>query len=253
MSVNTVAPAAAPPAVIAERLCVSYDGGRVALAEVTFSLAPGEVLGIIGPNGSGKSTLLKATAGLLRVRSGSLEVLGKKPDALPPGSIAYVPQIDAVDWSFPATVRDVVAMGRFPKLGRFRPFATRDRRLVEDALASVRMLHLADRPIGELSGGQQQRTFIARALAQEPAIYLLDEPATGVDAATEETLLEIVRRLAGEGKPVMMSTHDLERAREWFDRLLVLETRQIFEGSTDEVLSAHPQLAHSHAHGHSKP
>jgi len=240
-------------AVVAQQLSVAYGDGRVALSDVTFSLSNGEVLGVIGPNGSGKSTLLKATAGLLRPRSGFLRVLGCEPTALPPGSIAYVPQIEAVDWNFPATVRDVVSMGRFPKVGRLRRFSAHDRRLVDVALDAVEMLPLADRPIGELSGGQQQRTFLARAIAQEPSLYLLDEPTTGVDAATEDALLRLVRRLAAEGKPIMMATHDLERAREWFDRLLVLDTRQVFEGSTDEVLTAHPTLAHSHAHGHAKP
>ncbi|TAM72681.1 metal ABC transporter ATP-binding protein [bacterium] len=240
-------------AVAAYGLQVAYGDGRVGLTGVNFALAPGQVMGVIGPNGSGKSTLLKATAGLLRVSAGTLLVFGKKPTDLEPGSIAYVPQMEAVDWHFPATVRDIVSMGRFPKIGRLRRFSARDRHLVNEALTAVELLDLADRPIGQLSGGQQQRAFIARAIAQEPVIYLLDEPATGVDAATEEKLLRIVRALAGDGKPVMMSTHDLERAREWFDRLLVLDTHQVLEGPTDDVLTAHPGLSHSHAHGHPKP
>lgn len=250
MSAVVAAPAAA---VAARDLEVAYGDGRIGLTGVNFSLAPGQVMGVIGPNGSGKSTLLKATAGLLRVSSGSLLVFGKEPAELEPGSIAYVPQMEAVDWRFPATVRDIVSMGRFPKIGRLRRFSARDRRLVDEALAAVEMLDLAARPIAQLSGGQQQRAFIARAIAQEPAIYLLDEPATGVDAATEEKLLHLVRTLADGGKPIMMSTHDLERAREWFDRLLVLDTHQVLEGPTDDVLTAHPGLSHSHAHGHPKP
>ena len=249
----TAAVAVKVAAVAASDLEVAYDDGRVGLTGVNFTLAPGQVMGVIGPNGSGKSTLLKATAGLLRVSSGTLLVFGKQPADLEPGSIAYVPQIEAVDWHFPATVRDIVSMGRFPKIGRLRRFSARDRRLVDEALAAVEMLDLAERPIAQLSGGQQQRAFIARAIAQEPAIYLLDEPATGVDAATEEKLLHLVRALADGGKPVMMSTHDLERAREWFDRLLVLDTHQVLEGPTDDVLTTHPGLSHSHAHGHLKP
>jgi len=239
-------------AVEAAGLTVSYDG-RPALVDVTFSLAPGHVLGIIGPNGSGKSTLLKATAGLLRPQAGTLRVFGKAPSELAPGAIAYVPQVEAVDWSFPATVRDVVAMGRFPKLGRFRPFSGHDHRLIDSALDAVDMRALEHRPIGELSGGQQQRTFLARALAQEPDLYLLDEPTTGVDAATEASLRSVVREIAAAGKPVMMSTHDLERAAEWFDRMLVLDTRQIAEGPTAEVLAKHLHLGTFHVHGHHKP
>ncbi|HVA36902.1 MAG TPA: metal ABC transporter ATP-binding protein [Candidatus Dormibacteraeota bacterium] len=239
-------------AVEATHLTVSYDG-RAALVDVTFALAPGHVLGIIGPNGSGKSTLLKATAGLLQPHSGTLRVFGKPPTALPPGAIAYVPQIEAVDWSFPATVRDVVAMGRFPKLGRFRPFSDRDRQLIDSALDAVEIRPLEHRAIAELSGGQQQRTFLARALAQEPDLYLLDEPTTGVDAATEAALLGVVREIAAAGKPVMMSTHALERAAEWFDRLLVLDTHQVAEGSTAEVLAKHVHLGTFHVHGHHKP
>ncbi|TAM57730.1 ABC transporter ATP-binding protein [bacterium] len=252
MSIPVVT-SAVEAAVAACDLEVAYDDGRVGLTQVNFALAPGQVLGVIGPNGSGKSTLLKATAGLLRVSSGTLLVFGREPADLAPGSVAYVPQIEAVDWHFPATVRDIVSMGRFPKIGRLRRFSARDRALVDQALEAVELLNLADRTIGLLSGGQQQRAFLARALAQEPAIYLLDEPTTGVDAATEENLLHLVRTLAGNGKPVMMSTHDLERARDWFDRLLVLDTHQVLEGTTSDVLATHPGLAHSHAHGHPKP
>jgi ABC-type Mn2+/Zn2+ transport system ATPase subunit len=239
-------------AVAVHDLVVCYDN-HVALDGATVSVAPGEALGIVGPNGSGKSTLLKAVAGLLTPHSGTVSVFGKSPRALPAGSIAYVPQIEDVDWSFPATVWDVVAMGRFPRLGMFRRFGKQDRAAVERGLELVNMRDLARRHISALSGGQQQRVFVARAIAQEPKLLLLDEPTTGVDAKTEEALRMVIRELASAGMPVIMSTHNLERASDWFDRLLVLNRRVLAIGTVDEVLAsgAYAQLhGHVHVHGH---
>lgn len=239
-------------AVVVKDLVVRYD--RVtALDGATVSVARGEVLGIVGPNGSGKSTLLKAIAGLLTPASGEVEVYGKPPGSLPPGSIAYVPQIEAVDWTFPATVYDVVAMGRFPGLGLFRRFSATDKQIVRRALDLVNMSDLARRHISALSGGQQQRVFMARAIAQEPKLLLLDEPTTGVDSQTEEALRQVVRDLAKTGMPVIMSTHHLERAGQWFDRLMVLNRRVIEIGTPDEVFAsgAYAELhGHMHTHGH---
>lgn len=244
--------AAANAALAVDDLVVCYDK-RVALDGATVSVRFGEALGIVGPNGSGKSTLLKAIAGLLEPSSGSVSVLGKSPRALPPGSIAYVPQIEDVDWSFPASVRDVVAMGRFPRLGMFRRFGADDRAAVERGLELVHMGELAHRHISALSGGQQQRVFVARAIAQEPSLLLLDEPTTGVDAKTEEALRDVIRELVKSGMPVIMSTHHLERASDWFDRLMVLNRRVLAIGTPDEVLAsgAYAEMhGHVHVHGH---
>ena len=239
-------------AVAARDLVVRYED-FTALVGATFSVHYGEALGIVGPNGSGKSTLLKTIAGLLLPSSGELRVLGSQPRRLAPGTIAYVPQVEAVDWSFPATVWDVVAMGRFARLHFWEHFGERDREVVLHALEMVNMSALAERHIANLSGGQQQRAFVARAIAQEPKLFLLDEPTTGVDAATEEALRRIVRQLVAEGLPVLMATHDLERVDEWFDRLLVLDRRVLALGTPREVVESGTYAAireHTHTHGH---
>lgn len=240
------------PAVEARELQIRYDE-FVALDGVTFTVSPGEALGIVGPNGSGKSTLLKAIAGLVPVAAGSLRVFGVAPRGLPVGSVAYVPQVETVDWSFPASVWDVVAMGRFARLRFWNRFGGADRAAVERALDAVSMRSLAHRHIAELSGGQQQRVFVARALAQEPRILLLDEPTTGVDAATESALRGVVRDLARGGLPILMSTHDLESVERWFDRLMVLDRRVLAIGSPREVVEGGAYASireHVHTHGH---
>jgi ABC-type Mn2+/Zn2+ transport system ATPase subunit len=239
-------------AVVARDLTVRYDD-FTALRDATLSVRYGEALGIVGPNGSGKSTLLKCIAGLLLPSNGELRILGSPPRRLPPGRIAYVPQVEAVDWSFPATVWDVVAMGRFAGLHFWQRFGERDRRAVRHALEAVGMSALAARHIANLSGGQQQRAFVARAIAQEPKLLLLDEPTTGVDAATEEALRRIVRRLVAGGLPVLVATHDLDRVDEWFDRLLVLDRRVLALGTPREVVESGAYSAireHTHTHGH---
>ncbi len=241
-------------AIHARELTVRYD--RVlALDRVDLSLETGTALGIVGPNGSGKSTLLKTIAGLLTPASGILEVFGSAPRALPPGTIAYVPQIEAVDWSFPANVYDVVAMGRFPRMGLLSRFSKNDRRVVDGALEALRLGGLRKRHISELSGGQQQRAFVARAIAQEPKLLLLDEPTTGVDAATEEALRVLIRGLVRGGLPVLMTTHDLDRAGEWFDKLAVVDRRVLAEGAPAEVLASGAYAGireHAHVHGHER-
>jgi manganese transport system ATP-binding protein len=239
-------------AVVLDDVTVRYDE-FVALDSATFDLHEGEAIGIVGPNGSGKSTLLKTVAGLLNPTSGTVRVFDQNPHALAPGSIAYVPQVEAVDWSFPATVRDVVAMGRFPKLRPWQRFGSRDRAAVERALESAKVTELANRHIANLSGGQQQRAFLARAIAQEPRLLLLDEPTTGVDAETEEALRVIVRELVEAGLPVLMTTHDLDRVDDWFDRLLVLDRKVIAIGTPTEVAASGAYASireHTHTHGH---
>jgi ABC-type Mn2+/Zn2+ transport system ATPase subunit len=239
-------------AVVARNLTVRYDD-FTALDDATLDVHYGEALGIVGPNGSGKSTLLKAVAGLVMPASGTLRVLDRKPRNVPAGSIAYVPQVEAVDWSFPATVRDVVAMGRFAHMSWWQHFGAHDRDVVARAIDVVNMTDMATRRIANLSGGQQQRAFVARAIAQEPKLLLLDEPTTGVDAATEEALRLVVRELVAQGLPVMMSTHDLDRVDDWFDRLLVLDRRVLGLGTPSDVVRSGVYSAireHTHTHGH---
>ncbi len=234
----------------AVRVC--YDA-FCALDGIDLSVRPGEALGIVGPNGSGKSTLLKTIAGLLKPERGTICVFGTEPRKLPRGTIAYVPQVEAVDWGFPATVSDVVAMGRFAHLSWRQRFGAADRALVAEALDAVGMRPMAGRHIAELSGGQQQRAFIARALAQQPRLLLLDEPTTGVDAATEEAMRVVVRAVVARGTPVLMTTHDLERVDEWFDRLMVLDRRTLAIGTPAEVAASGAYSAireHTHTHGH---
>jgi len=241
-------------AVAVEHLVVRYDR-TLALDDISLELHFGEALGIVGPNGSGKSTLLKSIAGLLAPASGSLCVLGTQPRKVAPGAIAYVPQIEAADWSFPANVWDVVAMARFAHLRFWQHFGEADRRAVEDALRSVNMYDLRERRISQLSGGQQQRVFVARAIAQKPRLLLLDEPTTGVDAETEEALRRVVRSLVADGLPVLMTTHDLERVSDWFDRLLVLDRRVLAIGTPGEVVASGAYASireHTHTHGHAR-
>jgi ABC-type Mn2+/Zn2+ transport system ATPase subunit len=239
-------------AVRAEHVTVRY-GGLTALEDLTLSVHFGEAIGIVGPNGSGKSTLLKTIAGLLQPSSGQLCVLGALPRVLPPGSIAYVPQAEAVDWSFPANVWDVVAMGRFPRMHFWSRFDVQSETTVERALRAVNMYDLRGRRISDLSGGQQQRVFVARAIAQEPELLLLDEPTTGVDVQTEEALRRVVRDLVAGGMPVLMATHDLDRVDAWFDRLVVLDRKMLAVGQPRAVVEsgAYAQIReHTHTHGH---
>ncbi len=242
----------AVPAVEVHGLHVRYE--RVeALQGVDFALPRGTALGIVGPNGSGKSTLLKAVAGLVKPAAGTVRVQGLPPSELRPGTIGYVPQVEDVDWQFPVSVRDVVTMGRYPRIRPFQRFSAHDHRAVARAIEALDLGSVADRHISELSGGQQQRVFVARAIAQEPLVLLLDEPTTGVDAATEESLLRLVRGLVADGLPVLMTTHDLDRASEWFDRLIVVDRTVLADGTPDEVLESGAYAGireHTHTHGH---
>lgn len=246
--------AQAGDAVKVQDLVVRYDR-TIALDGVTLDVHFGEAMGIVGPNGSGKSTLLKSIAGLLTPAAGEITVLGTQPKKIPAGALAYVPQIEAADWTFPATVWDVVAMGRFPRLHFWQYFAEGDRHAVEEALRGVNMYELRGRHIAELSGGQQQRVFVARAIAQRPQLLLLDEPTTGVDAETEEALRKVVRSLVDDGMPVLMTTHDLDRVGDWFDRLLVLDRRVLAIGTPEQVIASGAYASireHTHTHGHAR-
>lgn len=208
---------------------------RVAVEHVSLAVEAGSLLALVGPNGSGKSTILKLMAGLLRPWSGRVEVLGAAPGR-EAHRIAYVPQAELVDWQFPVTVADVVMMGRYPILGPLRRPGRDDRRSVEAAIEKVGMAALAGRQIGALSGGQRRRVFLARALAAEPDVFLLDEPVTGVDTMTEEELMDILEGETRRGKTVVASTHDLACVSERFQRVAFVNRTIIAHGPASLVL-----------------
>jgi ABC-type Mn2+/Zn2+ transport system ATPase subunit len=240
------AAASSPIAVRLTDVSVGY-GERVALADVSIAIPAGSLLAVIGPNGAGKSTLLKAIAGLLEPFSGSVEVLGG-----PPGRearrIAYVPQAEVVDWGFPVTVGDVVMMGRVPLIGIGRGPGADDRAAVRDALETVGMLAAADRQVGGLSGGQRRRVFLARALAARPDLYLLDEPVTGVDATTQEDLMNVLEDEARNGRTVVATTHDLACAAQRFHQAAFINGRIVATGPANIVLD--PELLAKTYGGH---
>jgi manganese/iron transport system ATP-binding protein len=214
-------------------LSLRYNG-RPALEDISFHLHAGERVAVVGPNGAGKSTLFKVVAGVLAPSAGEVNIYG----SLPRGHvcIAYIPQRSQVDWNFPVRVADVVMMGRSALLGPFNWPKKRDRELVQQALEMVQITDLAKHQIGRLSGGQQQRMFIARALAQEAELILMDEPLTGLDTPAQEGLLNLLDALQDQNVTVMVATHDLEQAASHFDRILLLNKRLISFGPPDEVL-----------------
>jgi len=222
------------PGLRVRALSVSY-GHLLAVRSVDLDAPAGVVTGIVGPNGAGKSTLLKATVGLVRTSAGSVTVNGNPVDA-ERSRIAYLAQRAAVDWDYPATVRDVVAMGRYPHLRLLQRFGSDNRARVTDALRRVRMSELADRRVGELSGGQQQRVFLARALAQEARLLLLDEPFAGVDTVTIELLRRLLTEVASGGATVVIVNHDLDVVRTFCDNLVLLNRRVVAAGAPDDVL-----------------
>jgi ABC-type Mn2+/Zn2+ transport system ATPase subunit len=222
------------PTVSFDRVSAGYDS-RVALTDVSLEVRPGSLLAVIGPNGAGKSTLLKLIAGLLRPSTGRVTVLGG-----PPGSaakeVAYLPQAEAVDWEFPVTVGEVVTMGRYARLGFGHEPRQVDRDRVRAALDTVGMADAIGRQIGALSGGQRRRVFLARAIAAEPELYLLDEPVTGVDARTQEDLMDVLEAEARSGKTVIATTHDLICAAQRFHEAALLNTRLVAQGPAALVL-----------------
>ncbi|CAN5262033.1 metal ABC transporter ATP-binding protein [soil metagenome] len=217
-------------------LAVSYRRTTV-LRDVDLDAPAGAVTGIVGPNGAGKSTLLKAVLGLIRPDSGRVEVAGGSVDAAR-RRITYVPQRSAIDWDYPAQVGEVVTMGRYPHLGMLRRMRDGDRALVDAALDRVGLSDYRSRQIGELSGGQQQRVFLARALAQQASLLVLDEPFAGVDAPTVTLLGGLLRELAAGGVAVVMVNHDLSMLRELTDRLVLLNGTVVAAGTTDDVLTS---------------
>jgi ABC-type Mn2+/Zn2+ transport system ATPase subunit len=201
---------------------IGYDAAPV-LAHTNLEVGWGQLVGVIGPNGAGKSTLIKTVLGTLRAQTGQVEVGGWPAQSRTARDlIGYVPQREAVNWDFPVTVADVVLMGRTARLGPLRFPGARDHQIVADALTQVGMRDFMSRQISQLSGGQQQRVFLARALAQEGRLLLLDEPLNGVDASTQETIGALLHRLRDAGGTLLMATHDLELAALWCDQLIMV-------------------------------
>lgn len=221
------------PILDVNRLTVRYNG-RAALEEVTFHLHAGERVAVVGPNGAGKSTLFKTVAGVLTPTSGDVRIFGSRPGRHV--CIGYIPQRSQVDWNFPVTVADVVMMGRFAKLGPLKWPRKRDWEVVRYALETVDLVPLAQRQIGQLSGGQQQRMFIARALAQQAELMLMDEPLSGLDAPSQDGILALLERLKQEGVTVMVATHDLDQAVRYFDRVMLLNRRLVAFGEPGVVM-----------------
>jgi manganese/iron transport system ATP-binding protein len=223
------------PLLYTSGVAVGYNGAPV-LHGISFRVTAGERIAVVGPNGAGKSTLFKMIAGVLSPTSGEVQVAGHAPGGHI--CIAYLPQRSEVDWRFPVTVHDVVMMGRYGKIGFLARPGKDDRAQVRQALAVVGMDGFAQRQISELSGGQQQRMFIARALAQEAELILMDEPLAGLDMPAQEQILRILDTLRDQHATVMVATHDLNLAAEYFDRVALLKGRLIGIGKPEEVLTA---------------
>ncbi|MDD2922147.1 MAG: metal ABC transporter ATP-binding protein [Anaerolineales bacterium] len=228
------------PILDARGVSVRYNG-RAALENVTFHLHVGERIAVVGPNGAGKSTLFKVVAGVLQPSAGEATISGSQPTAH--SCIAYVPQRSQVDWNFPVSVADVVMMGRSAKLGPFNFPKKRDWDFVGRALETVQLADLSTRQISQLSGGQQQRMFIARALAQEAELMLMDEPLTGLDTPAQEGLLDLLDTLREQKVTVMVATHDLEQAAKHFDKIMLLNKKIVAFGNPDKVLQTENLLA----------
>ncbi len=206
------------------------------LWDVDFDAPEGKLIGIVGPNGAGKSTLLKAILDLVPTASGRITIYGQ-PYRQQRHCVGYVPQRESVDWDFPVSAQDVVAMGRYGKIGWFRLVSKEHRRAALEALSRVGMAGYARRQISQLSGGQQQRVFLARALAQDARIYLMDEPFSGVDAATEKAIVQILQDLRSAGRTVLAVHHDLQTVPEYFDYVLLLNMRVVAHGPTEKVFT----------------
>jgi len=229
------APAAISHDLTVADLTVSY--ARVpALHHVSFSLSCGRCVGLLGPNGAGKSTLLKALAGLLPRETGRIAFHGQTI-AGATHEFAYLPQREQIDWDFPTNVRGLVEMGRFLRLGWWRRYRGEDRAAVDEAIAAMHLTPLEKRQISALSGGQQQRAFLARALAQQAHVFLLDEPFTGLDKPTQDNLKSLLRELRDQGKLIIASHHDLPSVPELFDHVLLLNGELIASGPLDEAFT----------------
>lgn len=212
-------------------LSVAYEE-KVVLSNISLTIPKGLITGIIGPNGAGKSTLIKAVLNQLPNKTGSVAIL-ERPLNPKDHIVGYVPQRNAVDWDFPTNALDVVLMGRYGHIGVMRRPSLRDKQIALNCLRNVGMEAFAEQSIGQLSGGQQQRVFLARALAQEAEVYFMDEPFVGVDAATERTIISILKELKSQGKSVFVVHHDLQTAADYFDWIVLLNKTTIASGPTE--------------------
>jgi ABC-type Mn2+/Zn2+ transport system ATPase subunit len=223
------------PVVVMRGVTAGYTRGRPAVEGVDLEVDRGALLAILGPNGGGKSTLLKLAGGLLEPWSGTVEVFGEPPGA-EAGRVAYVPQAELVDWSFPVSVWDVAMMGRYPRLRGLRQPGKRDQEIVAEALDRVAMLDRAKTQIGALSGGQRRRAFLARAIAAEADLFLLDEPVTGVDVTTQEELMLLLHAESHRGKTVIASTHDLAAVTRHFEQVVAVNRTVLATGPASIIL-----------------
>ena len=230
---------ATTPGLAARGVTVTYRNGHTALWDASFSIPTGSVTALVGVNGAGKSTLFKAIMGFVPLAAGEIEILGRPvAQALRENLVAYVPQTEEVDWAFPVLVEDVVMMGRYGHMGFLRRPRPEDRAAVDAALARVGMTEFRHRQIGELSGGQRKRVFLARALAQDGRVILLDEPFTGVDVKTEEQIVALLRELRREGRVMLVSTHNLGSVPEFCDRTVLVKGTVLAEGPTETTFTA---------------
>ena len=226
------------PGIITSDLTVTYNNGNTALRNVSFEIPQGTITALVGVNGAGKSTLFKALMGFMPTIKGEISILGQSvKSALKGNSIAYVPQAEEVDWSFPVLVRDVVMMGRYGHMGFFRKTTPNDILEVDYALNRVGMADFKDRQIGELSGCQRKRVFLARALAQKSQVILLDEPFTGVDVKTETAIIELLGEMRKEGKIMLVSTHNLGSVPEFCDRTILIKETVLAYGKTENTFT----------------
>ncbi len=217
---------------------VTYRNGHTALRNASFSIPKGTITALVGINGAGKSTIFKAIMGFVPLAAGTVSIFGELASAaLKRNLVAYVPQAEEVDWSFPVLVEDVVMMGRYGHMNFFRIPTKHDHRMVEEALARVNMLDYRKRQIGELSGGQKKRVFLARALAQEGKVILLDEPFTGVDVTTEEQIIALLKSLRDEGRIMLVSTHNLGSVPDFCDRAVFVKGTVIASGKTKDTFT----------------
>lgn len=222
----------------ARDISVTYRNGLTALRDATFAIPRGSIAALVGVNGAGKSTLFKAIMGFVPVARGEIGVLGRSVrQALHAGLIAYVPQAEEVDWTFPVLVEDVVMMGRYGRMGFLRIPRAADHAAVEQALSRVGMTDYRKRQIGELSGGQRKRVFLARALAQDGQVILLDEPFTGVDVQTEEAITRLLRELRDEGRVMLVSTHNLGSVPEFCDHTVLVKGTVLNYGPTETTFT----------------
>ena len=215
-------------------LTVTYDTKPV-LWDIDLQIPQGKLMAVVGPNGAGKTTLIKAMLGIIKPVSGEVSFYTSAPDQKKNNLIAYVPQSGSVDWDFPATVLDVVMMGRYGHLGWFRRPGKKEKQMSLEMLEKVGMRDFADRQISQLSGGQQQRVFLARALIQQAEIYFMDEPFKGVDAQTEKSIVALLKELKSQGKTVVVVHHDLQTVKDYFDWVTLINLQVIASGPVEEV------------------